>query len=219
MPNAKLAHIMIVDDHPPIIQALYDCLETVPMFKVAAAARTAAEARSLIQNNKVDLVIMDIRLPDGNGIDLTTEFAASHPDLAVLIYSSVSNVEILKQARNAGVRGYLLKGAELRKVTLAVEVVLDGGVYLDGDLPKRPVPEREGEKLTPAEDRVLRRFARWMTTKEVSEDLGLKLAGARAHRNNIMWKLGLYNTPQLYREAIKRYGNPDDPNYIAVKDS
>lgn len=64
----------------------------------------------------------------------------------------------------------------------------------------------------------MRRFASWMTTKEVREDLGLKLFGAKAHRNNIMWKLDLYNTPQLYREAIKRYGNPDDPNYIAIKD-
>jgi DNA-binding NarL/FixJ family response regulator len=217
MPNTEFANILIVDDHPPIIDSLSNCLKTVPTFKVLAAATTGSEARELIQNNKIDLVIMYIRLPDENGINLTLEFIASDPSLAVLIYSSESNVEILKQARNAGVRGYLLKGAELRKVTLAVEIILDGGIYLDRALPK-PVPIPNGEKLTPSEKKVMRRFARWMTTKEVSEDLGLKLAGARAHRNNIMWKLGLYNTPQLYREAIKRYGNPDDPNYIAIKD-
>jgi DNA-binding NarL/FixJ family response regulator len=208
---------MIVDDHPAIIDSLSSCLRIVPNFKVVGTAMTGAEARELIQDNRIDLVILDIRLPDENGINLTLEFVARDPSLATLIYSSESNVEILRQARNAGVRGYLLKGAELRKVTLAVEVILDGGTYFDRTLPK-VVPIPEGEKLTPSEKKVMRRFAKWMTTKEVSEDLGLKLAGARAHRNNIMWKLGLYNTPQLYREAIKRYGNPDDPNYIAIKD-
>jgi DNA-binding NarL/FixJ family response regulator len=217
MPTTEVANIMIVDDHPAIIDSLSNCLETVPTFKVVGAATTGAETRELIQNNKIDLVIMDIRLPDVNGINLTLEFVAGDPSLATLIFSSESNVEILRQARNAGVRGYLLKGAELRKVTLAVEVILDGGTYFDRILPKI-VPIPEGEKLTPSEKKVMRRFAKWMTTKEVSEDLGLKLAGARAHRNNIMWKLGLYNTPQLYREAIRRYGNPDDPNYIAIKD-
>ena len=71
-------------------------------------------------------------------------------------------------------------------------------------------------KLTPTEDKVMRRYARWMTDKEISKDLNIKLVTLKCHRNNIMWKLGLYNLPQIYREAIKRYGNPVDPNYIAV---
>lgn len=114
----------------------------------------------------------------------------------------------------------MLKGTELEKLMLAIEVILAGGFYLDRNLPPiKPINSVPPDpKLTLSEEKVLRRFAQWMTTREVSENLGLRLPGVRAHRNNIMWKLGLYNTPQLYREAIRRYGNPDDPNYIAITD-
>ena len=208
---------MIVDDHPGLVEGLRNALQAEPTFNVVATATTLAEARSLAQCNTLHLIIIDLFLPDGNGINLAIEFSSHYSDLPLLIYTSDNDPRHVTEARNAGVRGYLLKGTELEKIILAIEVILAGGIYIDRNLSKtKPVPPVP--KLTPSEEKVLRRFARWMTTKEVSEDLGLKLAGVRAHRNNIMWKLGLYNTPQLYREAIKRYGNPDDPNYLAIKD-
>ncbi|WP_176754616.1 response regulator transcription factor [Nitrosospira sp. Nl5] len=208
---------MIVDDHPVLIKGLSDALQAEPTFNIVAAAGTLAEARDFAQCNALHLVIIDLFLPDGNGINLAMEFGTLYPDLPLLIYTSDNDPRHVTEARNIGVRGYLLKGTELAKLILAIEVVLAGGFYLDRNLPKikviNPLP---ASKLTPSEEKVMRRFARWMTTREVSEDLGLKLPGVRAHRNNIMWKLDLKNTPQLYREAIKRYGNPDDPNYIWV---
>lgn len=205
---------MIVDDHPGLVKGLSGALQTEPAFNVVAAAGTLAEARNLAQCHALHLVIIDLFLPDGNGINLVMEFGTRYPDLPLLIYTSDEDPRHVTEARNAGARGYLLKGTELEKLIWVIEVVLAGGFYRDPNL--REVKPEPAPKLTPSEEKVMRRFARWMTTKEVSEDLGLKLAGVRAHRNNIMWKLGLYNTPQLYREAIKRYGNPDDPNYIWV---
>lgn len=215
MPNRESVNIMIVDDHPVLIKGLSEALQAEPAFNVVAAAGTLAEARNLAQCNALHLVILDLSLPDGNGINLALEFGTRYPDLPLLIYTSDDNPTHVTEARNAGVRGYLLKGTELEKLILAIEVVLAGGFYLDRNL-RRVIEPLPTPKLTLSEEKVMRRFARWMTTREVSEDLGLKLTGVRAHRNNIMWKLGLYNTPQLYREAIKRYGNPDDPNYIWV---
>ncbi|SFN58541.1 DNA-binding response regulator, NarL/FixJ family, contains REC and HTH domains [Nitrosospira briensis] len=215
MSNKEPVHILIVDDHPMLVQGLSDGLSTVPNFNVVAAANTLAEARELAQSTTLHLAIIDLFLPDGNGINLAMEFGTNYPDVPLLIYTSNNDPRVVTEARNAGARGYLLKGADLQRLILAVEVVLAGGIYLDRDLPKskriEPAP-----KLTPTEDKVMRRFARWMTNKEVSKDLNIKLVTVRCHRTNIMWKLGLYNTPQLYREAIKRYGNPDDPNYIWV---
>lgn len=208
---------MIVDDHPAIIQALSDFLNMVPAFEVVAVAKTSKEARLLAQSSAIDLVIMDIRLPDGNGINLTAEFGACYPDLAILAYSGETNVEIVRQARDAGARGYLLKGAELARIKQAIDIVMAGGIYLDRDLPEKPKPSLQGEKLTRSEEAVMRLFAQWMTNKEISQQRGIKLSTVKTHRNNIMWKLGLNNTPQLYREAIRRYGNPDDPHYIEVK--
>lgn len=203
-----------------LVEGLRNALQAEPAFNVVAAATTLAEARELAQCNTLDLVIIDLFLPDGNGINLAIEFGTSYSDLPLLIYTSDNDPRHVTEARSVGVRGYLLKGTELEKLMLAIEVILAGGFYLDRNLSKtKPIDQVPPDpKLTLSEEKVLRRFAQWMTTREVSENLGLRLPGVRAHRNNIMWKLGLYNTPQLYREAIKRYGNPDDPNYIAITD-
>lgn len=213
--SAEPVNIMVLDDHPAIIQALTNVIKNVPGWNVVAAASTLDEARDLAKSNVLHLVIIDLILKDGNGINLAMELGTSHPDVPVLIFTAIDDPRVVTEARNAGVRGYLVKGADLQRLVLAIEVVLAGGIYLDRDLPKskriEPAP-----KLTPTEEKVMRRYARWMTNKEISKDLNIKLVTVGCHRTNIMWKLGLYNTPQIYREAIKRYGNPDDPNYIEV---
>jgi DNA-binding NarL/FixJ family response regulator len=208
---------MIVEDHPLLVKGLSNALQAEPTFNVVAAAGTLAEARDLVRRNDLHLVIIDLSLIDGNGINLAREFGTLYPDLPLLIYTNDEDPRHVTEARNAGVRGYLLKRTEFEKLILAIEVVLAGGFYLDRNLPKKKVIEPlPAPELTATEDKVMRRFARWMTNKEISEELKIKLVTVRSHRTNIMWKLGLYNTPQLYREAIRRHGNPDDPNYICV---
>ena len=210
MTRTSLIKILIVDDHPPILRGLCEFLKTVPTIQMVATAKNAEEARSYM-SPEIDLVIMDIRLGPGlNGIDLTAEFNAQFEDLAILIYSADSNVDLVRRARGAGARGYLLKGTEIEKIKTAIEIVMAGGSYLDPALPEIPKPKPHGETLTKREDEVMRLYAKWMTTEQISKELELKLSGAKAHRNNIMWKLGLYNTTELLREAIRRYGNPDD---------
>ena len=210
MLNTQLVKIMIVDDHPPIIHSLCDFLQTVPNFEAVASAKTAEEARVLMKNSDIDLVIMDVRLKSGNGIDLTIEFNDCYPDLAILIYSGESNVELVRRAKDAGARGYLLKGADLHVIKQAIDIAMSGGFYMDPDLPERPKPRLRGETLTPREEEVMRLFGQWMTTEGISEKLKLKLSTVKTHRNNIMWKLGLNNTPELYKAAVERYGNLDD---------
>lgn len=200
---------MIIEDHPAVIHGLCVFLDTVSKFEVVGVAKNIEEARRFMQNNIVDLVIMDIRLGAGNGIDLTEELSTLYPDLAVLIYSGQSDVELVRRARNAGARGYLLKGADIQVINQAIEIIMAGGIYLDPDLPEKPKPILPGEKLTPSEEVVMRLFAQWMTNQEICQQLKIKLSTVKTHRNNIMWKLGINNTPELYREAIRRYGNPD----------
>ena len=209
MPNTQLVQVMIVEDHPAVIHGLCGYLDTVSKFEVVGVAKNVEEARRLLQNNIVDLVIMDIRLETGNGIDLTEEFSNLYPDLAILIYSGQSDVELVRRARNAGARGYLLKGADIQVINQAIEIIMAGGIYIDPDLPEKPKQILPGETLTPSEEIVMRLFAQWMTNQEVCQQLKIKLSTVKTHRNNIMWKLGISNTPELYREAIRRYGNPD----------
>jgi len=201
---------MIVDDHPPIIQALSAFLKIEPEFDVVAVAKTADEARLLSEKEEINLVIMDIRLRPGSGIDLTKELVSRFDDLAVLMYSGESNVELVRRAIDAGARGYLLKGADMETIKLGIRIVKAGGVYLDPELPERPKPRFRGETLTPAEERVMRLYGQWKTNEQVADELRLSPATVRTHRNNIMYKLDLSNTTELLREAIRRYGNSDD---------
>lgn len=201
---------MIVDDHPPIIQALSAFLKTEPEFDVVAVAKTADEARLLSGKEEINLVIMDIRLRPGSGIDLTKELVSRFDDLAVLMYSGESNVELVRRAIDAGARGYLLKGADMETIKLGIRIVKAGGVYLDPELPERPKPRFRGETLTPAEERVMRLYGQWKTNEQVADELRLSPATVRTHRNNIMYKLDLSNTTELLREAIRRHGNLDD---------
>lgn len=210
MTSLSRTRIMIVDDHPPIIQALSAFLKTEPEFDVVAVAKTADEARLLSGKEEINLVIMDIRLRPGSGIDLTKELVSRFDDLAVLMYSGESNVELVRRAIDAGARGYLLKGADMETIKLGIRIVKAGGVYLDPELPERPKPRFRGETLTPAEERVMRLYGQWKTNEQVADELRLSPATVRTHRNNIMYKLDLSNTTELLREAIRRHGNLDD---------
>ncbi len=212
MADTKPVRVLIVDDHPAIVKLWSDCLSLMQGFEVVAVAQTVEEARLAVKSSKPDLAIMDIHIEDKkeNGIDLTEEFSRCYSGLSILIYSASKRMEHLWEAMDAGAGGYLLKGTDLSVMEQAVGTVMAGRNFIDPNLP-------EGERsppytrLTEGEKVVLRLFAQWMTNEEISQELGVALATVKTHRHNIYWKLGINNVAQLYREAIKRYGNPDSP--------
>lgn len=209
MSTESIVKIMIVEDQPIVIHGLCQFLDIVPAFKVVATAKNTDEARRHVQNLGIDLVIMDIRLQsDIDGIDLTAEFRTQFENLIVLIYSDEKYVEFVRRALRAGARGYLLKGSGIEKIKSAIDTVMDGSIYLDGGLPVRPDPEVD--PLTAREEEILRLVAKWKTTKQIAYELKLADATVKSHKQNIMAKLYLSGLNELEREAIRRYGNPDD---------
>lgn len=194
---------LIVEDHDLMARGIREFLETVPMVQMVATAGNGEEARCLVQSQEIDLVIMDIRLGPGlNGISLTAEFKKEYPELAVLIYSGDENVELVRQAIAAGARGYVPKGAGIEKIRTAIEIVMAGGSYF----PKLP---RDIEPLTPREEEVLKLIAEGKNNEQISQKLEITLAGVKAHRANIMSKLGINNAVDLYIYARRRFPNLD----------
>jgi DNA-binding NarL/FixJ family response regulator len=209
MTKEPIVRIMIVDDLPIVIHGLRQVLETTPTFSVVAEAGNAEEARFHVKNREIDLVIMDIRLQSStNGIELTKEFSAGIENPAILIFSDEKHVEFVRRALRAGARGYLLKGSDIGKIRSAVDIVMEGSIYLDGKLP-RPT-EQELDPLTLMEEKVLRLISEWKTTKQIAFELELAESTIKTHKRNIMSKLYLSGSHELEREAIRRYGNPDD---------
>ncbi len=218
MLNKSRTRIMIVEDHPAMICGLCRILEDKQAYKIVATAQNPEEARRRVKNTKIDLVIMDIRLKsEVDGIDLTAELHTNLADLRVLIYTDEKYVEFVRRALRTGARGYLLKDSGIVKIRRAVDTVRDGSIFLDEDLPELPGPELD--PLTEAEERVLRRVAQWQTTKQIAYELEIRVPTVKSHKKNIISKLGLRGSHELEREAIRRYGNPDDRGAGNPKDN
>jgi DNA-binding NarL/FixJ family response regulator len=122
-------HIMLVDDHPLVRDGLRARLEAVPHFRVVLEAGSGAEALAMLEATRVDLVLMDITMRDGSGIDATAQLGRSHPGIAVLILSMHDKLEYVTQAMQAGARGYVLKDAPGKDIVLAIDTVMAGGIY------------------------------------------------------------------------------------------
>lgn len=202
------ANTMIVEDHDLMAFGICEFLETIPIVQVVAKARNADEAQIAARSKKIDLVIMDIRLGAGlNGISLASELMKGYPDLAILIYSSDSNAELVRRANDAGVRGYVPKGAGIEKFKKAIEIIIAGGSYIDPSLPKL---QREIEPLTPTENKVLRLISEDKEDPEMSQLLKITPATVRTHRGHIMAKRNIKNAVELYRYAKKIFPNLDN---------
>jgi DNA-binding NarL/FixJ family response regulator len=174
-------------------------LETIPIVQVVATARNADEARIFREKQQIDLVIMDIRInSDLNGISLTSEFIKESPDLAILIYSMDCNVELVRQAVNAGARGYVPKGAGLENFKKAIEIIVAGGSHLPR-LKTNPNP------LTLREEEILKLIATRKKDNEICEMLEIVPSTMKSHRSHIMEKLYLENAVEVYQYAIEHY--------------
>jgi DNA-binding NarL/FixJ family response regulator len=142
----KPVRIMLVDDHPLVRDGLRARLEAVPHFRVVAEAGSGAEALAMVDGAQVDLVLMDITMRDGSGIDATAQLGRSHPEVAVLILSMHDKLEYVSQAMQAGARGYVLKDAPGKDIVLAIDTVMAGGIYYSAPVARQLArPEHAGQ--------------------------------------------------------------------------
>jgi DNA-binding NarL/FixJ family response regulator len=201
----KPVRIMLVDDHPLVRDGLRARLEAVPHFCVAAEAGSGAEALALAGAARVDLVLMDITMRDGSGIDATAELTRSHPGIAVLMLSMHDKLEYVTQAMQAGARGYVLKDAPGKDIVQAIDTVMAGGIYYSApvarELARPSIPDNQ---LTSREQEVLRHIANGESNKRIARELDLSVRTVETHRLNIKRKLGIEGQAELIRFAVQR---------------
>jgi two-component system response regulator NreC len=207
--------IVLADDHTIIRSGLRLLLEQQPDFKVVAEAEDGRQAVQLVSKHHPDVVILDIGMPELNGIEATRQIVAqeSHPNVVIL--SMHSDESYVLRALKAGSRAYILKNAAEADLIRAVRAVSDGKSFFSPVISKmlledyvRQVREKEVEDsydlLTPREREILQLIAEGKTNKEMASILGLSPHTIETHRGNILEKLNLHSVPELILYAVRK---------------
>ena len=198
--------LLIVDDHEIVRQGLVALLERRPEFSVVAQAGTVAEAVAAAQRFRPDLVVMDVRLPDGTGIEACREIRAEMPETRVVMLTSYPDEEAVLSAIIAGASGYLLKQVRGRDLVAALEAVGRGDSLLDPAVTER-VLERvrraasggdhdELSELTTQERKILLLVAEGKTNKEIASEVFLSDKTVKNYVSSILSKLDLQRRAQ-----------------------
>lgn len=194
--------IAIVDDHPIVIQGLKQLLSNEKDIRIAAFFVDGNGIISYIKNNEVDVVLLDITLPDSNGIELCKEIKDISPNTSVLMLSNRSERSMIMQSLQNGASGYLLKNASLEELTSCIKQVIFGNIVFCSEVREiisKPVKnEFQGlPKLTKRETQILKMLAEGKTSNKIAEELFLSVLTIDTHRKNILQKCKAKNVAEL----------------------
>ena len=196
--------VLLADDHALVRKGFRRILEDDPAILVVAEASEGEEAVQLTLELRPKVVVMDCALPGINGIDATRRIRAKIPDATVLMLSMHSEDTLVRQALEAGARGYILKNALELDLVNAIKRVAQGQLVLDPQLARPAALKGERDSgLTARELEILRHIVAGKSNKEIAVELGLSANTVGVHRANIMETLGIHKTAELVVYAIR----------------
>ena len=202
MPN-KIS-VLLVDDHALVRRGFRRILEDEADITVVGEAGDGAEAVRLTKQLKPTVFVMDCALPGTSGLAATRKILETHPEQAILMLSMHSEETLVRQALEAGARGYVLKNAVDLELPAAIRKVAEGETVLDPQVAKRSAlkGERNGG-LTARELEILQLIVDGKSNKEIADQLGLSVNTVAVHRANIMDALGIHKAAELVVYAIR----------------
>ena len=208
--------IVLADDHAILREGIRALLEDQHDMLVVGEAADGRKAVELARTLKPDVVVMDIGMPLLNGLEATRQIKHDCPDVAVIVLTMHDNEEYVSQLLAAGASGYVLKRAASSELVTAIRAVATGQSYLSpavtkvliegymGRKPAEPVVVDPFDALTTREREVLQLVAEGHTNSEIAQLLSISLKTVKAHRSNLMQKLGLHDRGELIKVAIQR---------------
>ncbi len=208
--------ILIADDHDVARGGIRALLENHPGWEVCGEAKDGRETVELVAKTKPNLILLDIGMPNLNGLEATRQILATAPDALILILTMHDTDQLVREVLRAGARGFLFKSDAGRDLVTAVEALQHGRTFfttrvsqlvlngfLDRDQPGEESLERNFELLTSREREVIQLLAEGKTSKEVAVALNLSVKTAETHRTNLMRKLDLHSVADLTRYAVR----------------
>jgi DNA-binding NarL/FixJ family response regulator len=208
--------VLIVDDHPIVRHGLKQMIDAEPDLAVCGEAQSDREARAAIRELDPDVMIVDVSLAQGDGIDLVREVHAQRPELRMLVLSMHDETIYAERLLAAGASGYIMKEAAYDQLLVALRRVLGGGVYLSEAMTasrgKRAHRATNGSadpigRLSNRELQVLSLIGRGLSSRQAAESLNVSVKTVESHRQSLKRKLNLATNAQLLQYSLKWYAS------------
>ncbi len=210
--SAKI-RILIVDDHQVVIDGVKAMFEQHPTIEIVAEALTGKAAVEALQQQAIEVVLLDINLPDKNGIEVCKEIKGTHAATKVIALTMHSEAAYISKMAKAGVDGYILKNSGKAEIIQAVEHVMTGQQFFSQAVtqslisamhqPKKPTSSDFIQKLTRREKEVLRLIVEEQTTEEIAQTLFISSSTVISHRKSLLRKLNAKNSAGLVKAAYE----------------
>jgi two-component system response regulator DevR len=197
----KRIRVLIVDDHEMVREGLMAMLQPEPDFEVVGQTGHGAEVAALVESSRPDVVLLDTRLPDISGVEVCRRLSRSHPDVAVVILTTYTDVELVQECLQAGARGYVVKDVERFSLKESIRAVSRGQSVLAPQVASQIIEQIRSRR--PAEGRpaglnasqvaILRLISRGHSNREIAADVHLSENTVKTHVQEIFRKLGVRN--------------------------
>jgi DNA-binding NarL/FixJ family response regulator len=219
-PTGKMqSRVLVVDDHPMTRYGVARLVEQEPDLIVCGEAENAPRAFAAVRTLKPHLVLADLTMPDGEGLEFIKDLKALHPDVAVLVLSMHDEALYAERALRAAARGYIMKSEGGEKLIEAIRQVLRGKTYVSENMSGKVLEIFSGRtrraddttigKLTDRELEVFRLIGQGLTTREIGQRLRLSTKTVETHRMHVRGKLGLTSGPALIKYAVRWAGTQE----------
>lgn len=209
--------VLIADDHPLIAEGISSKFTNNDSIEIVHLAKTGSEVLDYVKKNPVDLVLMDLEMPEMNGIECSKLLRSQYPKIKIIILSMYEEPSLIEKFREIGIRGYLLKTSATENLLDAIQKVWSGGNYFSKDILSKvgdesvsklsPVPSFQSSKLakrlSKRERELIPLFSKGYTNVQIAEKLFISIRTIETHRANILRKTKTKNVAELVRFAFK----------------
>lgn len=197
--------VIIVDDHKILVEGLVKLINASDIAIVTDVCFDAKSCRSILKNNMPDVLLLDVSLPDTDGMKLCKELKELYPELKILALSRFSEYSIVKKMLENGAKGYTLKNVLYEELIKGIQSVAYGQTFICHELESQIKKKSDSSVwLTPRENDLLKLIAEGYTNPEIAEKLFLSPETIKGYRNNLLFKLGARNTAMLVKIAMEK---------------
>jgi two-component system, NarL family, nitrate/nitrite response regulator NarL len=211
--------LFVVDDHPIFIDGITGLLKDTPGFEIIGTAVNGKELLEKMADNMPDIILMDINMPEMDGIEATKEIKRIYPDVKVIMLTMFNDIRFIKELLEIGAKGYILKNISREDLIKAIQTVSSGKPFLDSAVQEKvissmsaaeeeDIDDKEADamvqNITSRELEILQLIALGLTSQDISKKLYISKNTVETHRKNLLAKLNVKNTASLLKFAYKK---------------